>query len=268
MTGLAAREPRSAVILAAGMGSRLAGQHSDSPKGFLVMDEKAIVEESVDKLAAAGIERIVIVTGHLSEYYEKLAASRMSRMARPSRTGMRMGRGNCLIETVHNPDYAKSGSMYSLYCARHRLDSDFLLLESDLVYEKRALDVLMKGPEVDAVLMSGPTQAGDEVYIEARDGLLRQMSKNPGELQAISGELVGICRISTGLYKQMCDSAERAFEDTLHVAYETDSLVGAAAERPIHCPLVSDLLWGEIDDEAHLNRVREQVYPAIERRDG
>ena len=35
------------------------------------------IEKVCDKLAAAGIERIVIVTGHLSECYEKLAASRM-----------------------------------------------------------------------------------------------------------------------------------------------------------------------------------------------
>jgi len=32
--------------------------------------------------------------------------------------------------------------------------------------------------------------------------------------------------------------------------------------------LVEDLLWGEIDDKGHLDRVRDQVYPAIERRDG
>ncbi len=66
----------------------------------------------------------------------------------------------------------------------------------------------------------------------------------------------------------MREQAARAFEDTLHVAYETDCLVAAAAQRPITCPLVEDLLWGEIDDEGHLKRVRERVYPAIECRDG
>ena len=244
-------EVRTAVILAAGMGTRLANQHDESPKGFLRVSEDApIIEESVDKLVAAGIERVVIVTGHLAEYYEKFAASRPN-----------------LIETVHNPDYAKSGSMYSLYCARHQLDSDFLLLESDLVYERRALDVLLAGVE-DAVLMSEPTYAGDEVYIQAPEGLLQQMSKDRDELQSIAGELVGISRISFGLWQTLCEQAARAFEDTLHVAYETDSLVAAAAQLPVTCPLIEDLLWGEIDDEKHLERVRDQVYPAIVRRDG
>jgi choline kinase len=243
-------ELRTALILAAGMGARLAGQHTESPKGFLVMDDKAIVEESIDKLVAVGIERVLIVTGHLAEYYEKLAACRPG-----------------LIETVHNSDYANSGSMYSLYCARHRVDTDFLLLESDLVYEKRALDVLLRGASPDAVLLSGPTHAGDEVYVQAPEGRLETMSKQRDELQSVRGELVGITRISASLYERMCELAAPRFGDTLHIAYETDGLVAAGADRAIHCPLVEDLHWGEIDDEAHLKRVREQVYPAIARLD-
>ena len=243
---------RTAVILAAGMGTRIAGQHWDSPKGFIVVDEKAIVEESVDKLEAAGIERVVIVTGHLAEYYEKLV------LARPH-----------LIETVHSPEFANSGSTYSLYCARHLLGTDFLLLESDLVYEKSALSVLLDlDAGADAVLMSGATHSGDEVYIQAPDEFLQKMSKSRDELESVSGELVGISRISMGLCERMFAEAERAFEKTLHVAYETDSLVSAAASMAIRCPLVEDLVWGEIDDEHHFERVREHVYPAIQRVDG
>jgi choline kinase len=237
---------RTAVILAAGMGTRLAGQHTESPKGFLLMDDKAIIEESVDQLVRAGIERVVIVTGHLAEFYQKLASRRPG-----------------LIETVHNPRFADSGSMYSLYCARSRVDADFLLLESDLVYEPRALDVLLEGDAADAVLMSGFSQAGDEVYIQAPDGRLEQMSKDAGELSSSDGELVGICRISAGLYRRMCELAANDFEGGLHVAYEMDTLVAAASETSIQCPLVPDLVWGEIDDEHHLKRVREEVYPRV-----
>jgi choline kinase len=237
---------RTAVILAAGMGTRLAGQHSESPKGFLEIDAKPIVETSVDKLVAAGIERIVIVTGHLAEFYQKLASRRPG-----------------LIETVHNPEFADSGSMYSLYCARARLDEDFLLLESDLVYEERALEFLLQGSAEDAVLMSGLTRAGDEVYIQAPGGLLEQMSKDASELRSIDGELVGICRISATLYRRMCALAAREFASGLHVAYEMDTLVAAAREISIQCPLVADLVWGEIDDERHLKRIRESVQPRL-----
>jgi 2-aminoethylphosphonate-pyruvate transaminase len=60
-------EVRMAIILAAGMGVRLKDRGRLSPKGCLCLGEKSIVEESVLRLLATGIERIVIVTGHLAE---------------------------------------------------------------------------------------------------------------------------------------------------------------------------------------------------------
>ena len=59
---------RQAVILAAGMGSRLKGTIEEKPKGFLQFGNKSIIEESITKLIGIGITKIVIVTGYHSEY--------------------------------------------------------------------------------------------------------------------------------------------------------------------------------------------------------
>jgi choline kinase len=238
----------TAVILAAGRGTRLAGELSDRPKGFLALGERPIIEESIQRLAAAGISDVVIVTGHCARWYEELAA----RDAR--------------VRTVHNPRFAESGSMYSLYCASHAVTGPFLLLESDLVYEPRALTTLLEGEHDDAVLISGPTLAGDEVYVELAEGRLRAMSKQRAQLASVAGELVGISRISAALFALMQRLSRTAFEQSLRYDYETDCLVAAARERPIACPLVPDLVWGEIDDPSHLARVRGGVYREVCRR--
>jgi 2-aminoethylphosphonate-pyruvate transaminase len=241
----------TAVILAAGQGTRLRDEVRDQPKGCLRLGERPIVEESVLRLAAHGITQVLIVTGFAASHYEALAR------AHPAR-----------VRTVHNPDFAGSGSMYSLYCARGVTDGPFLLLESDLVYEPRALRVLLDHPAPDAVLLSGPTGAGDEVFVETRHGNLVNMSKERGRLGAdVAGELVGISKISRDLFVLMQRIAAAAFRRSLQFDYETDCLVAAGRERAIACPLVPDLLWGEIDDPAHLHRVRERVYPAVARLD-
>jgi choline kinase len=243
-------KPATAVILAAGMGTRLRESHTGMPKGFLCLGEQPIVVESIARLRKAGINNILIVTGHLSEFYEELAA------------------GDAAINTVHNPQYAESGSMYSLWCARERIEGPFLLLESDIIYEQRALAVLLEGP-AEAVLLSGPTHAGDEVYVEtegdAANTRLYAMSKDADALGAEpAGELVGISRISPELFRYMIDYAAMEFhQGNLRVDYETDALVHAGRQLPISCPVVHDLLWGEIDDPAHLARVREQIYPQL-----
>jgi len=242
----------TAVILAAGMGTRLASEVIDRPKGLLRLGERPIVEESIARLIKAGIERIIIVTGFAREFYEGLRGTFPGR-----------------ITTVHNEVYHDSGSMYSLYCAGEELDGDFLLLESDLIYEQRALREVTEGPGDSCVLLSGWTGAGDEVFVATRDGKLVGMSKDRNELiEPPVGELVGITRVSAGLFRHMMDFAADAFDRSLHVDYETDCLVGAAALHPIDCHVSTDLLWAEIDDPAHLARARDIVYPAIRVADG
>ena len=116
------------------------------------------------------------------------------------------------------------------------------------------------------MLLSGPTNAGDEVYVETEgEGVLHNMSKDADALGADpAGELVGISRISPELFRYMREFAEMEFHaGNLHVSYEEDALVHAGRQLPVPCPVVADLLWGEIDDPAHLERVRNSVYPHI-----
>lgn len=242
---------KTAVILAAGQGTRLRSELADRPKGFLRLGERPIVEESIRRLAACGIEEVIIVTGFAAAHYARLAR------AYPA-----------LVRTVHNAEFDRSGSMYSLACAGTVTRGPFLLLESDLIYEPRALTALLARAAADAILLSGPTGAGDEVFVEAREGRLVGMSKDRSRLgPALAGELVGISKISRDLFALMLRLAQAEFARTLCFDYETGCLVAAAREHAIDCLLVPDLLWGEIDDPAHLQRARVHIYPRIARLD-
>ncbi|MEO2035281.1 MAG: LicD family protein, partial [Planctomycetaceae bacterium] len=83
----------------------------------------------------------------------------------------------------------------------------------------------------------------------------------------ISGEMVGICRISRPLFSVMLDIAEQRFVTTRHLDYETDCLVAASRDVPISCPVVEDLMWCEIDDETHLTRARNEIHPVVQKGD-
>jgi 2-aminoethylphosphonate-pyruvate transaminase len=226
------------------MGTRLESRGKIAPKGFLKLGEKTIIEESLDKLRVCGIKKVILVTGHLSEMYDELAAKTEG-----------------FAVTVANKVFAGSGSGYSLYTARELLHKgeDFFLLESDLIYEKRALTVLREDSRPDIILLSGKTSSGDEVYVETRNGNLVAMAKDKAVLGSVEGELVGISKISAKLYTAYCSAAERLFEKTLKVEYEA-GLTETAKTYPIPCRLISDLAWAEIDDENHFVRARDKVY--------
>ena len=246
-----ARKPSSAVILAAGMGTRLRDLFSGLPKGFVQIGSETLIERSLRLLGEHGIEHVLIVAGHLGDAYHDLAK------AHPA------------VRVIDNPDYAETGSMASLALALEEMDQDFLLLESDLFYEDRALSALLEGDTRDVLLASGPTGATDEVWIESDQGRLTAMSKDREELDEVSGELVGIMRVSSSLASEWLSAFKAFVREHGHgrMAYETDGLVQVAQDRPVEVRLVSDLLWGEVDYEHHYLRVRDEVEPLCARRE-
>ena len=177
---------KTAVILAAGMGSRLNDVTNDEiPKGLLKINGKTLVERSIEKLRSIGIEKIYIVTGHLSFKYDELANKYK------------------FIKTKRNRKYKATGSMTSLAILENDIKEDFLLLESDLIYEVYALIKAVNYEESDCILLSGKTNSGDECYVEVKDDNLYKISKDINEIGQVYGELVGISKISLELYKSM-----------------------------------------------------------------
>lgn len=237
---------RTAVILAAGLGSRLKHHTEAQPKGFLAIDGVSLIERSLNNLVKAGIEEIIIGTGYLHTHFEQL-------------------KERFPVVTRRNEDFATTGSMFTLYKLRDLIKDGFLLLESDLLYEPDALTHLLKDERRDVILASGQTQSGDEVYIETNDdGLLVQMSKDKSLLKHISGELVGITKLSVDTLNRISDFAEKEFAGGNNFLNYEDALVGIAPVQPIHIKLVEDLVWCEIDDEQHLERALKSIYPRIQ----
>lgn len=234
---------KAAVILAAGMGTRLRSiTNGEIPKGFLSVNGRTLVERSISKLRECGIEKIYIVTGHLNEFYEKLAAE------------------NEGIVTVRNENFANTGSMASLAVLENIINEDFLLLESDLIYEKRALLEAIKFGYNSCMMISGKTNSGDEYYIEVKDNNLHKGSKNKAVLKDVYGELVGVNKISMELFNVML----REFKNTEIKQYHyEDAMIDAAKSIIVGYKKVEDLVWAEIDDESHLERVERIIIPKL-----
>lgn len=239
---------KTAVILAAGLGSRLGERTESSPKGFLEIDGIGLVEASVEKLLSVGIERIVIGTGYLSEFYEALS-ERYSE-----------------IECVRNVDFSDTGSMATLRGLEGIVEDGFLLLESDLVYERRVLLAALDAPQDTVVLGSVPLDQGDDVFIEvdAQDRMV-STSKDASQLSSWDSVLVGVSKVSYDVFLKMCRVYDDVQNSDLH--YE-DVMVLMADFDPLYVLPIGDLVWSEIDTEGHLAFVLDRIMPEIRRRDG
>ena len=238
---------KTAVILAAGMGSRIRGVHGRTPKGFITLGSRTLIEESILRLHAHGILTVVIGTGFACEMYEEL--------------GKRLPGVTCM----HNPDFATTGSMATLRRVSSVVQSDILLLESDLIYEADALTRLLDAPERDVILTSDVTDYGDEVYVSVTpERMLANMSKRISDLKAVDSVLVGISKCSAVTLGLMNDHFDRSVDPGMN--YE-DALVGIAPYTPVSILNAGALLWSEIDTPEHLDRARTVIFPAIQERE-
>ncbi len=239
---------RQAVIMAGGLGSRLKERTTLMPKGFIEIDGTPMVEQSIRKLFSVGVEEIIIGTGHCREWYEELAKRYPS------------------IKLAHNERYAETGSMGTLAVCAPLVYGDFLLLESDLIYDIAGLRVLINDSHKNTILASGETKSGDEVYLEAsEDGFLKKHSKKIGEIGALSGELTGITKLTKATLDKMVLYMNTHLSDQPKMEYESamSAVSSSEKENKIFIRKIENYLWREIDDETHLEMAEKNIYPKI-----
>lgn len=230
----------TAVILAAGKGTRLRPYTQDIPKGFMRVGDESLIERSVRILKENGINNIIIGTGYLSEHYEKLALQSD-------------------LRTFMNPEFSSTGSFHTLWCGKDLIKNDFLLLESDLLYHSDAITKLIESDDKNVILCSGFTQSNDEVYVEVEDHFLKNLSKDPKDLVSVDAELVGVWKISFELYTKLMTHHAQA-DDAMTKDYE---VAIANSNHTVNVLKIDDLVWCEIDNEAHLNRARTEILPKL-----
>ena len=239
--------PTTAFILAAGCGSRIRTTWQ-SPKGILPFGQTTLIQRSLHLLRRAGMQLVKIAVGYRSEEYRRLLGHIP------------------WIELVQIPQFASTDNMVSLSHLLSGLEESVLLLEGDLVYEARALTALLEEPADDVLLLSGPTDAGDEVWVFADDARsVRSLSKSNDHLPAATGEYAGISKISPALARILLDALDVFAQHNGHrrMSYDTDALSVTASHWPIKACLVPDLIWGEVDTPEQLRRVTGPIEQAL-----
>jgi 2-aminoethylphosphonate-pyruvate transaminase len=233
----------TAVIMAAGMGTRFGHKTDDMPKGFIEVGGMPMIVRSLQTLTNCGITRIIIGTGYHQEAYQAL------RSQFPQ------------IVCVENPIYADTNSMYTLYCCHKALKpgEDFLLLESDLVFERRAIEALLDCEQPDVMLITPVTKFQDQYYVECdAQNRLTRCSVNSDELVA-KGELVGIHKLSASFFEKMVNDYELRKAANMKLGYEYQLLHISQVISPVYVLYEEGLAWYEIDDERDLDYAEKNI---------
>lgn len=110
-----------AIILAAGMGTRLGKYAKDIPKSLLKFNGKTLLERQIGLLRKDGIKDIIIVKGY-----------RPDKIKIPG------------IKYYLNEDYAITNMVETLFKAEKEFNDEILVCYADIIYEERVLKKVLK----------------------------------------------------------------------------------------------------------------------------
>ncbi len=105
-----------AIILAAGMGTRLGKYTENLPKCMLEFNGKTILQHQVDTLRSSGITDITIVKGYMPE-----------KITLPG------------VKYYLNQDYQNTNMVETLFSAEEEMNEDILICYADIIYEPKVL---------------------------------------------------------------------------------------------------------------------------------
>jgi choline kinase len=229
-----------AIIMAAGIGSRLKKQLGNQPKCCTLVGEEMLIERMLRLLAEKGIGDVALVLGYQSE----VVIGRL--------------RGKTTARFYINPFFDVTNSIASLWCAREELDGqqDVVILNGDLFFEAGLLDAVVEASE-DVVMFADPRRVQDADYRFGYDhGMLRRYGKNLSVADT-TGEYIGIAKLRRDFVGAFRAGLEVLIAAQQHGLWWEDVLYNlCATRRPIHVAEVVDCFWAEVDYMEDYERIQ------------
>lgn len=237
----------TALLLAAGTGSRLYPLTKDEPKCLTSVCGKTILGRMVSNLIKQGMKRLVIVTGHLEHCIREYLGDQI---------------GELKIEYIFSPLYKTTNNIYSLWMAREVINEPFLLLESDLVFDESLLDEMVY-PDRIALAVMQPWMNGTCVTINQSHMVHEFLTGDRETSAGIKHKTVNIYSFSVNSWKKIIKHLDiQISAGNVNSYYET-VFADLISDNHIALKSVSfdNKPWYEIDTIEDL-ALAEKIFPA------
>lgn len=248
----------TAIIVAAGMGRRLAPYTDDRPKCLVEINGRSILARQIDAYRAAGITDIAIIRGYMRDSI--------------SVDGARY---------FENTDFRNNNILLSLFCAEPAMlgEGGFLMSYSDIVFRPEVVRTALETPGDYALIIDRrwrdayhgralhPVEEAEVARVEG--GRVARVGKKTVPPADAHGEFIGLARFSAHAAGQLRARyhARRAAlsgrpygtAPRFEVAYVTDLLNDLIDDGVAMAPAFIDGGWREIDTVEDLERAKAVV---------
>ncbi|MBF0543341.1 MAG: phosphocholine cytidylyltransferase family protein [Candidatus Riflebacteria bacterium] len=229
-----------AIILAAGIGSRLKDVSNDLPKPLFSINGKSLLHYMLEAISLSGIREVTIVTGYRHDLIFNTFGNFFN---------------NLNITYVVNGIYDKSGSMHSLALALET-PSDCMVFDGDLVFNPHIVRELFNYSEKNTGIVLPCSGNGDEVFtVLDENNIITYLGKqHPGI--PVKYEYAGITKLSGQFTELLINQYKQS--GNLKEQYETGT-IRTGLSIPWHGLAIESGMWSEIDSKSDIERATQVI---------
>ena len=231
-----------AVILAAGMGSRLEALSGGKAKALVEIGGRPLILHQLEMLADHGIGPVIVVVGFQADDVRRVIGERAT--------------------IVVNENYEKTNSLYSLWLAREQVRGPFILLNCDLFFHPAILDRVLDEKKNALAYDSTSSRGREQTKVAVKDRKIVDLGK---DLPAGSarGESLGLLKLDDAGGTAMLQMADFLIRDGHEKAWVIEATRAVCQMIPITGVNIAGLPWTEIDFPYDLDVARREVWPLI-----
>lgn len=225
-----------AILLTAGIGSRIRPLTDNKPKSLLEVNGKPILQNMLENVEAVGINEVVVITGYLEEMIKAYIQEHFPQLS---------------VTYVHNGKYLDTNTGYSLLLAKEAIgDDSFVKFDADVMFEEAILEKLVHDPHETALCIDRNInlEAEEVKAITTSDGKVLEVGKKLDPHKA-TGESIGIEKIGKEAAKVLFGELANLMQDEKNwKEYYDDSYTTLVNKGvPFYAVDITGLKWVEID---------------------
>ncbi|MBU90145.1 hypothetical protein CMO94_01280 [Candidatus Woesearchaeota archaeon] len=238
-----------AIILAAGIGSRLFPYTKDMPKCLLTVGNMNILEYQINALKKNTIRDIIIVVGHKGEKIEEFINSNKKF-------------DDLTIKFIKNDNYKTTNSSYSLWLARNEIKNGFIYLNSDLIFDPDLLKKILDSNYEDCIIINKKINPTSDMFkVKMKQNKIFHMNKEMEE-EEIAGEAVGPAKFSQEGTTKIITRLEKLVKDGDYSNWCYRIFSDVSKEHDFYGIDSDGLFWTEIDNPSDLKNARIRIKEA------
>lgn len=218
-----------AIILAAGMGTRISKYIEEKPKCMVDIGGMTLLEYTIDLLHSRNIGDIVVCVGYQAEYI---------------RSAVR----DTSVKYVYNPFYDVTNGIASIWFARDFLDEaeETLIMSGDVYMEPEIIDALIAEKRSPVLLADSSRIIEADFRFHYENDILKKYGKDLS-IEETTGECVGAAKLGRDFVGKYKAHMLEMIDHQVHSVWWESVMYDMIPETDIYVCDIAGSFWAEVD---------------------